>query len=324
MIFTSHFLAQVAASDFVKQINEGTLTIDNSSFSTWGSCFTMGLYNGGLKRVSARSRTPLAFGGAVHAGLEAFFRGEADWRDQALAYAAVENLDSMGDPKRNTNKLIDLLEAYTLEYTRMRSMQFDITKIDGKLAVETPFCVPLGETGPVSFGNATTSLRVMWSGKIDILSNYEGAIAPVDHKTTTVMGDKFIDDKIRSSQMLGYTYAARYFSDSLFGGKPVFGARINALAMRSTGFEFKLFDIPYPDWKVAEWQAETLGTIRSLVEQLGRFLATGISLPTREHCVTKYGKCPYYDVCDSIPQMRDRMIFDDSYYYVSDWSPLND
>lgn len=324
MIFSPLFLQRVAESNFVKQIKDGTLTIDNSEFSTWGSCFTMGLYNGALRRVNARSRTPLAFGGAVHTGLESFLRGESDWRDRALADAAVTGLDSMGDPKRNSDKLTDLLDAYTLEYSRMRSMQFDILAIDGKPAVERPFVVPLGETGPVQFDGGLSNIRVMWSGKIDLLTKFEGAIAPVDHKTTTIMGDKFIDDKVRSSQMLGYTYAARYFAATLFEGAAVFGVRINALAMRSAGFEFKLFDIPYPDWKVAEWQAETLGVIRQLVEQLGRFLATGVSLPTREHCVTKYGKCPYFDVCDSVPSMRDRMVFDDSYFFVSDWSPLND
>jgi len=138
------------------------------------------------------------------------------------------------------------------------------------------------------------------------------------------MGERFLDDKLRSSQMLGYTYAAKYLSEHLFGGLPVYGVRINALAMRSSGYEFKQFDIPYPDWKLAEWQTATIAAIRSLVLQLDAFLASGVALPTREHCVTKYGKCPYFDVCDSVPMMRDRMIFDDSYFFVSDWSPLNE
>lgn len=329
MIFSPRFLQSIATSQFVKNLREGRVTIDNSEYSTWSSCFAMGLYSGGLRRVGARSRAPLSFGGAVHAGLDAFFKGSDKWRDVALADAAITNLDSLGDPRRNTDKLMSLLESYTLEYERNPSMQFNILKLDGVPQVEQSFVVPLGTIEVESCKEIFSReiplrLEVTWSGKIDLLTLYEGAITPVDHKTTTVMGEKFVDDKIRSSQMLGYTYASRYLSERLFGNLPIFGTRINALAMRSTGYEFKQFDMPYPDYKVAEWQQETLGAIKQLVVQLDSFLAGGQAIPTREHCVTKYGKCPYFDVCDSHPNMRDRLIFDDNYFFVSDWSPLNE
>lgn len=321
MIFSPHFLAQVAKSSFVDQIRKGVLTIDNSEYSSWDACFAKGLYAGALRRVGARSKSPLAFGGAVHAGIDAFLKGQSNWRDIALADAAVTELDSLGDPKRNTNKLLDLLESYTLEYSRMKSLQFKILSVDGKPCVEQSFAVPLGTIETI-FQSEYQQLQILWSGKIDVLSDYEGAICPVDHKTTTVMGEKFIDDKQRSTQMLGYTYAAKYLAEKLFKGMPVFGVRINALAMRSAGYEFKVHDIPYADWKIGEWQQETLMSIRDLVRQLDHFIATAQVMPTRETCVTKYGKCPYFDVCDSIAPMRDRMIFDDSYFYVSEWSPL--
>lgn len=327
MIYSPNFLAQVASSPFADEVKKGVITIDNSSSSQWFSCFAAGLYSGALKRMNARSRSPLAFGGAVHAGLESFFRGEQDWRGRALADAAITELDSLGDPRRNTNKLMDLMESYCLEYSRNPSMQFDILTIDGKPAVEKSFVVPLGK---VSFDAQTLTnlqareVNINWSGKLDLLTKYEGALCMVDHKTTSVMGEKFIDDKIRSTQMLGYTYAARFLARELFDNMPVYGARINALASRSAGYEFKIFDIPYPDWKVKEWQEETLGAIKALITQLDIFLSTGMAIPTREHCVTKYGKCAYFDVCDAAPQMRDRIIFDDDYFFKSDWSPLNE
>lgn len=322
MKFSPQFLHTVASSAFVKNLDEGRVLIDNSEFSTWGSCFSMGLYAGALKRVNSRSRTPLAFGAAVHAGLERFFKGHANWREYALQEATAQELDSLGDPKRNTDKLMDLLEAYVLEYERHPEMQFKILRVEDQLGVEQSFTVPLGQI-LVNWRGQERSIDILWMGKIDLLTEYDNSIAPVDHKTTTVMGEKFADDKVRSSQMLGYTYAARYLSKELFNGLPVFGVRINALAMRSAGFEFKQFDIPFPDWKVAEWQMEQQLKIKELIHELSDFLITGDAVPTREHCVTKYGKCAYFDVCDSVPAMRDRMIFDDAYFYVSEWSPLD-
>jgi hypothetical protein len=323
VIFSPHFLGEVAASKFVENLLAGKLTIDNSEYSTWTSCFPMGLYNGALRRVGARARAPLAFGGAIHAGLDAFFNGEPDWQGKALADAAITGLDALGDPKRNSNKLMDLLASYILHYQNSHG-QFQILELNGKPLVEQSFVVPFG-TIKVQFQGRELEVVINWSGKIDLLTTYEGAVTPVDHKTTTVMGEKFVDDKVRSTQMLGYTYASRFFSKDLFNNMPVFGTRINALAMRSSGYEFKVFDIPYVGWKVDEWHSETLLSIRSLIHQLDIFLSTkGEAVPTREHCVTKYGKCPYFDVCDAAPVMRDRMIFDDAYYFISDWSPLNE
>lgn len=288
----------------------------------------MGLYAGALKRMGARSRSPLAFGGAVHAGLDVFFKGLPGWREAALLDAERTQLDSLGDPKRTSDKVINLLESYLLEYSRKPDMQFKILELGGVKQVEQSFVVPLGsfeaDWPQRNDFILPKTIQILWSGKIDLLTLYESGIAPADHKTTTVMGEKFVDDKIRANQMLGYTYSSKYLSEHLFGNLPVFGCRINALAIRSAGYEFKQFDIAYPDWKVAEWQQETILAIKSLVRQLDAFLATSQAVPTREHCVTKYGKCAYFDVCDSVPQMRDRMIFDDSYYFVSDWSPLNE
>jgi len=315
----------VMESKFVKNLREGIVQMDNSEFTYWDGCFASGVYYGGLRRVPARSRAPLAFGAAVHAGLEAFFLGRTTWLEEAFAMAAKEELDECGDPKRNTRVLEQLLVSYTMEYTRHVDMRFNIINLGLGKAVEKSFTVPLGSTQVYTnnFGG-DLALDILWDGKMDLLTDYDNAVWPVDHKTTTVMGEKFVDDKVRSSQMLGYTYAARYLSKTLLGDRPVGGCRINALAMRASGFEFKTFDIPYADWKVAEWQLETVNAIGDLVRRLDQFLSTGQVSPTRQHCVTKYGKCPYFDVCDSVPHMRDRMIFDDTFYYVSDWSPLGE
>ncbi len=335
MKFTDHFRQQVLQSKFIERLKQGVVLCDNSEFVQWDGCMASGVYNGALKRVSARARTPLSFGAAVHAGLESYFKKEmvtlmegmpamSAWRQKALTVAGKEKLDEAADPRRNTTMLIDMLEAYFMEYERMASMRFDILDVDGDLQVEKSFVVPLGyiELDRPLFGHS--KLEVQWCGKMDLLTRYENGIAPVDHKTTTVMGEKFIDDKLRSSQMLGYTYATKWMSEHVFGNLPVYGVRINALAQRAKGFEFKQFSVPFADWKIAEWQQETLLSVKEKVIRLEHFLNSGEIAPTREHCVTKYGKCPYFDVCDAAPIMRDRMIFDDSYYYITDWSPLNE
>lgn len=342
MQYTPHFVEQVRQSKFFKNLQAGVLEIDNSTFTQWDGCFASGIYNGVLRRVNARSRSALAFGSCVHQGLETYLKlrycpaispaccNHSHFVPRALEAAfneaAKTQLDSLGDPKRNTRILETLLRSYLMEYDRKADMRFNIPLIDGLPAVERSFSVPLGTlvVDRLRNINSPANIQVMWQGKMDLIDEADGKIWPVDHKTTSVMGEKFIDDKERSSQMLGYTYACKWLSDSVFGGKPVGGVRINALAQRTGGFEFKLFTIPYSDWQVAEFQGEILLKLARLVRELDEFISTGELAPTRSHCVTKYGKCAYFDVCNRLPVMRDRTIFDDSYFEVSNWSPLGE
>ncbi len=326
MKYSKQFVEQVEQSKFVQNLRRGVIQMDNSEFTQWDGCHAQGVYYGTLKRVNARNRTALAFGDALHVGLEAFFKGDKDFVKLALARAATLDLDEMGDPRRNSGVLETLLLTYTLDYNRHLDSQFNILRINDVPQIETSFSVPLGSINLASTRNFGSGIHidVGWDGKMDLLTDYEREIWPVDHKSTTVMGEKFTDDKVRSSQMLGYTYAARYLAGKLFPGRSVGGCRINALALRSGGFDFKIFDIPYADWKVAEWQRETLIALEDLVLRLDRFLSTGEIAPTRQHCVTKYGKCPYFDVCDTTELMRDRLLFNDDFFYVSTWSPLGE
>jgi hypothetical protein len=323
MKFSETYLQAVRDSQFIKRLQAGIIEMDNSEFVHHVGCFVSGMNYAALRRVSARSRSPLAYGSAVHIGLENYFRGNAKYLDLAQEEAAKVKLDEMNDPFRNTTRLDMLLRSYVLEYERLRGMQFDIIALDGQPMVEQSFSMPLGELGSVQTVTwGALDISVLWTGKIDLLTLYNDYITPVDHKTTSVMGEKFVDDKIRSTQMLGYTFASRYFSKKLFHDKEVFGTRINALASRSKGFDFKVFDIPYPAWKVDEWVQEALLQLRDMVTKIDRFVQDGVATPIREHCVTKYGRCSYFDACDALPTMRDRYIFDDDYFYVSDWSPL--
>jgi hypothetical protein len=329
---SQRFRDAVMASNFVQQLRSGVLTVDNSEFSTWDSCAAMGLYYGGLRRVATSKRTPLTFGGAVHVGLDHWLNhhGREDPISLskkalalALADAAANELDAAGDPKRNSDRLDQLLSAYFLQYDLSPSLRFKVLEHQGKRMVEQSFTVPLGAVTVSTKNFGAFTIQIIWAGKIDVIEKFNAALAVVDHKTTTVMGDRFTDDKERSSQMVGYTYAGRYLSKLLFDNQPVFGARINALAMRSTGFEFQVFDIPIADWKVAEWQMETLQKVERVILDLDNFISTGVALPTREHCCTKYGRCQYFDLCNTHPSMRDRMLFDDNYFFISEWSPLD-
>lgn len=325
MKFSTNLVDLLAASDFVGRLkNDSKVVMDNTEFTDWNSCFVKGLYSGGWRRVPVRGMAPLLFGQAVHTGMAALLRKQG--LKAALELSALDckktNLDSLLDPRRNSSTLAELLTAYAAHIDIVPSERIVPLELDGTLVVEQSFSFPLGditfEAGEL-FAERVT-INVYWSGILDCLAYYQNEIWVVDHKTTSVMGDKFSDDKLRSSQMLGYVRSARLFQDRL--SRPIRGVLINALALRKNDFEFKHFPLPMAEWKIDEWHSETLLAVRNIIKSTVEFLTTGEAVPIREHCVTKYGKCKFFDMCESVPVVRERMLFDESWFTKNLWNPL--
>jgi hypothetical protein len=324
MRFSPLVVDTVKASTFVNRLKvDKKIMMDNSTFIEWNGCFVKGLYVDGLRRIPAYGVAPLIFGQAVHTGMKALVCGEPLENAIALAMldAQRDNLDDLCDPRRNTRSLRDMLTGYDAHVKIMPNERLVPVELDGVKIVEKEFSFPIGTIrfpAGVLFPEAT-EVEVWWNGIMDMLIYYQNEIWVCDHKTTSVMGEKFADDKLRSSQMLGYTHIGRLFEERL--GKKVRGVLINALALRAGGFEFRHFPLPMADWKIQEWHTETLQSIYQLVRNLVDFLGTGEAVPIREHCVTKYGKCKYFDLCENVPSVRERMIFDDGLFKENVWAP---
>ena len=329
MKISRSLVARLISSDIVQRLmTQQFLSFDNSGFSMWQQCCTKGFINTGLRRVSARGQTPLLFGGAVHEGLAARLAGASDREaiDIALATATKSGLDDHLDEKRNRRTLADLLGSYFIHCDCTGDWIRPVL-IDGVAVVEKGFEFELSKlelTGLKYLPNGFYSLN--WKGKLDVFERYQGDLWILDHKTTSIMGEKFIDDKLRSSQMLGYAWAGSFFASAF--GETIQGVRINALATRSKGFEFKQFPIPYTPQAVLDWRDETIVALTQFLRWLDGILASCGETPyieftpNRDACVTKYGRCAYFDACNSLPVMLERILFDDAQYIANVWDPL--
>lgn len=330
MNLSPNILNQIKKSKVIEDLQQGVIELDNSSFTNWDGCNLKGIFADALKLQPTRGIAPLVFGSAVHAGLEAYHR-EGDI-ENAIALAREDaisgGLPNVQDEKRNLSNLDPLLRGYAVDYS-MRIEKFTPLLLGDELIIETPFRLPIFKLAlpykidsDCSVIREETTYEVYWTGKLDMLSFWsDDNLWVVDHKTTSIMGEKFADDKQRSSQMLGYTWAARKIVESL-PDLTVRGVLINAIALRKNGYDYKVFSLPMSDWAVNEWESEMKINLHIIMTNLLNSLQTGVVAPTREHCVTKYGKCPFFDVCDIKPNLRDRMLFDTDYFTVSTWSPL--
>lgn len=326
-----NLIKRLVESDFLKHINDNAYFVaDNSGFSQWVSCHTKGFINTGLRRIPSHGQTPLIFGSATHEGLAHRLRGNSNQQsiEVAVAYADKHRLDDYLDPKRNRTVLVDMLTSYFINCECTDTWIRPVVA-DGEPIVEKGFEFELGVM-QTQFKFLPKTITFAWKGKLDVLGRDQGDLWVFDHKTTSVMGEKFVDDKLRGSQMLGYTWAGNRFA-AVFGEK-LRGVIINALASRSKGYEFKMFHIPYTEQAVNDWASETL---RSMYETLAYVDSMLVwyhdssdeyfeMTPNRDACVSKYGRCQYFDACNSVPIMLERILFDDAQFIHNDWDPLSE
>lgn len=318
MFLTPTIISKLHEQTFVQRLlRDKVMLVDSSEFSYWSGCPAKGLFYGGLRRSPATNQAALVFGGAIHEGLEVWILGGTI--EAALAavttYCVANRLEDFVDSKRTTAKAREMLESYIHQAT-ITNKRFVPLEVNGQKMVEQTFSFPLGIVKTEQAGDIT----IMWSGKMDVLAHFNNAIWVVDHKTTSMMGDKFVDDKVRSNQVNGYVWAARQLLAPI--ARDVEGCIINALCHRLKDYEFKQFEIPVAEWKIAEWRHETLSACAKIIDDvLSLITANTVLTPNREACVTKYGKCPYFDLCDSHENLRERMLYDNSFFQDNTWNP---
>lgn len=314
---TKAFLDKLQSEVLIQRlIKDKVFMIDSSEFGYWSNCFARGLFTGGVRRVSAGLQSALLFGGAVHKGLARHYKGGT--LEEAIGDTRVEavktQLDMCLDEKRTTSKAVQMVESYIHHETVMGKPLLPL-ELNGVRMVEENFALPFGTISSTHFG----IINVVWSGIIDLFVIDGNNLWIADHKTTSMMGEKFVDDKIRSNQVPGYVWVGRELTKFL--DKSLDGAIINALCHRSGGFEFKRFKLPYQQWKIDEWRVQTLQRCQSIVEGIGDLFAGGTISVNREACVTKYGKCPFFEICDTLPLLRDKILFNDDFFKHNDWNP---
>lgn len=299
---------------------DGAFVIDNSSFEYITTCPRSAYYHIIRKRKSSDERPALNFGGAAHAGLEHRYRDVEGVRQlsdtlyngmvgAALDYEKGHPLSN--DDFRNSSRLAGLLAGYNKKYPSEPFKVAPYTNDKGvsDIAVEVPFSVPLG---------VIDEIPIIWTGKIDLLVEWENQYWVLDHKTTSILGPSYFEQFFLSHQMRGYCWAAEKLLD-----KPISGAIINVLGIRKetkTGKaeEFLRQRFMYTQDQLQEWQTNALHTIAQFFQQCKNEYWPQYNA----WCVGKFGKCQYFDVC-TLPERQREVMLNSGCYTDVTWSPLN-
>lgn len=322
---------------------DDALFIDNSSLERFTTCPRSAQYYICNKRESSDERIALSFGKAIHKILEARYKhnpnvvtkvpgiSEHDTNEIMLAAARDAFADWKNDDAeefRNFSTAVTFIEKYNSHYPMEG---FEVLRLpDGNPAIEVPFAVPLGEleiNGPLLVRNPAgdiaekefSTLKIIWTGRIDLIIKREGNIFLMDHKTTSMMGPQYFKEFDLSSQVYGYVWAASKLLNTRISG-----FLVNALAFRKPTpkgkpYEFQRYPVSVDTSLVSEWVDDCLHIVSDFIEQARR----GYMPKHTKWCVGKYGPCPYIPICSLPPQGGREIMLSSGNYKDVLWNPLD-
>ena len=319
---------------------EFLLVLDNSSLEVFTTCPTAARYKLVLRREAFARNAALVFGGALHEGLEKLLLGEPESvQDQAIHNFFLTNPPPT-DEYRTLGNCLEVLRAYRRR-TTLPDYQWELLSDAKGLIVERAFELPLGS---IEVGAAISTpwlahpypfvqtVHVAWSGRIDAVASISGKSRIVDHKTTSIDGDSFIQDFQISNQVLGYVWAARQlWPDLAVSGfclnkirfkKPASGAGPDLTVPGPRGGEpalaFGRHFFDYSDQRISDWAINCLAIVSDFLNCLVRDYYPRHT----KWCFGKYGKCSYHDVCvQDDERVRLNMLQSDMFKPVT-WDPV--
>lgn len=346
-------------------LENGALYIDNSGWiEGLMNCETLVSWKQLYKRVPSGDKPALSFGSAIHLGLEyRYVKHQNRPVDEAYYNSLVplltDHFAKFPTPEgdfRTLNWAVELLHRYNMKYS---IEEFNLLKLDNPITcpycngnsspcvwcsntgkrdilVEVPFSVPLFTWTPPSH-LSVPAIPVIFTGKIDLPLIIDNKIYVMDHKTTSMLGATFWDDKKASSQFKGYAWAFLQATGKLPHGYAVNAIRTKAPPLYVSENKVNKRGVttsPEQWWNeslsrerfplhpedIDEWYTNTTALVSLFLLQY----FSNMQLPRRTtNCISKYGHCPYFEVCHTYP-IADRLLMIQSGEFMDNtWSPLS-
>lgn len=336
---------------------EFLLVLDNTSLDHIKRCHKNGQIYLILGREDRPHNAALAYGGAMHAGLEVFHKfqysnmmGEINSppetlralekivSDQAILSYFTSNPAPSSD-FRNPTVALEVLSHYRRRCNPelYPDYEWEILSDEKGPIIERAFEIPMGVCDvDFEFENQHVSrIHLAWSGRIDLIARINNSIHVVDHKTSSIDEVKHTEGFPLASQVIGYIWASRELAKA--GLLPDFHISkfcLNAINLKKPltkpigllergprrgdpQLSFYRAYFEYSEERIARWNLDTKLIIEDFLHSVSR---NHFPLNDR-NCFDKYGRCCYWDACTiDKEEIGDKFLQSEAYKEVT-WNP---
>lgn len=272
-----------------------------------------------FRNITSKEESPhLNAGGAFAKGIEVFRRTYwspehgRDFQSAYLAgfYALTQSYGyhpelEAGEWAETTKSYENTVAAYA-SYWERYAPDTDVIQphvVDGKPLVEFSFVLPLEENHPV------TGEPLLYSGRFDMVGEYQSALFGVDEKTTSQLGPTWSKRWDLHAQFTGYCWGAREY------GYDLAGMIVRGVSIQKRETKHGMAIVYRPRWEVDRWYEQLHRDIRRMK---AAFADGWFDYNLSDSC-TAYGGCPFLLLCKS--QNPEPWL--ESNYRTRIWDPTN-
>ena len=228
--------------------------------------------------------------------------------DDAVALGIGALLRAYGDfqcppeSAKSADRTAGALEYYFTQYRLGEDKAIPMTLPGGARGIEFNFLEPLDINHP------ETGEPLLYSGRMDMMCEYEGMHLGEDDKTASQLGASWPRQWDLRSQFTGYVWGAGR------AGIKLDGFLVRGVSILKTKYD-TLQAITYrPAWMIERWYEQLLRDIKRMI-QAWESDYFDFNL---DHACAEYGGCPFRSVC----QMRDPSALLSQQFERRRWDPV--
>ena len=287
-------------------------TLDSTMIKTFRGCPRKAYLEYFLHWKSQFPSVHLHAGASFAAGLESMRRSFYE-RNNTPAQALGDGLETLmvdyGDFEcpshiaKTLPRMMGALEFYAENYPLESDLATPYEWAPGKKAIEFSFATPLPVNHP------ETGEPLIYSGRADMIADWQGGIFIEDDKTASQLGASWSNQWDMRSQFTGYCWSAKQ------SGLAVDGCLIRGISILKTKYETQQAITYRRDWEMERWLEQTCRDI----ERMKRAWEEGYWDYNLDEECNSYGGCLFRRVCMS----EDPQPWLEGYFEQRVWDPLS-
>lgn len=212
------------------------------------------------------------------------------------------DFDCPDDSAKSAIRMAGALEFYFDSYPLDSDSAVPIKLPSGKRGIEFGFVEPLSILHPV------TGDPLQYSGRMDMVVDYQGMVLGEDDKTASALGASWPRQWDLRSQFTGYVWGAAR------AGIKLNGFLIRGVSILKTKYDTQQAITYRPEWQLERWE-------KQLERDIKRMIACweeGYFDYNLDHACAEYGGCPFRQIC--LTQQPDQML--PAFFQRRRWNPV--